>query len=602
MNDYDVSIQTNLSRAEKHPMRWLIELVMQYKLVTFFVIIGIIIHQTLRFVIPVLIGLLVDRGIVERDPEAILYYSLAVLIVGIISPFFDAAMSWGNEYLAASVERDVRSIYFQSLQAKNMAFHDSVKIGELLAVSQNDMRSLYSSLAPGIRIFGEAFVSLVSLTIIIFLQQWILGIVFLLMIPIWILSLKWYNNRLTPISVSQQDKFREVNAQVQENLSGAEVVRAFTQVENETERFQKENVNYTSIWESRGKITALYFPMLVSYLMGGVLFLSSAFLATRSSILIGTTVIPVELTLGEVVTMVGLIVQLRGPTFLLGRVLEFTSLGLAGVRKVQALISEDSSLAIAEEPIQQDIKGHVEFDSVSFRYAEELILDNISFTAVPGEIVAIVGPTGSGKTTLLKLLTRLYDPDSGSIRVDSVDLRDYDLKSLRSEIATVEQDIYLFSTSIKENIAFAARSEHSEEELQKVMEIARVNEFVHELPQKENTLVGERGMRLSGGQRQRIGIARAFLVDPKILILDDSTSAVDSETEQQIVGAIRSVMKSRTSFIVTARLNMIRQADKVLVIDKGKIVGQGTHNDLLLTNLIYRRIFDPHMELPEANQ
>jgi len=597
--DFDITTKTNQERASKHPLKWIAELALVHKGVATYVVIGIIIHQSLRFMIPVLVGNLVEYGIRPGSLDQVRFYAILVLIVGLISPFFDATMSWGNEYLAASVERDVRSIYFQSLQEKNMAFHDSSKLGELIAIAQNDMRSLYRTLAPGIRVFGEAMVSMTSIAIIIFFQSWILGVIFLLLLPLWYFSLKWYNGRLTPVSISQQDQFRNLSAKVQENLSGAEVVRAFSRENFEINEFEQDNTEYTSIWEQRGKVTALYFPMLVAYAIGGILFLVAAFLATRDSFILFGIQFTAQLNIGAMVTIIGLIIQFRGPTFLLGRVIEFSTLGLAGVRKVQTILAEDSSLDQPSTPVKSDISGQVRYEDVSFGYGEEMVLDNISFEASPGEIVAIVGPTGSGKTTLLKLLTRLYDPTSGSIKIDGVDLRDYAINHLRKSIASVEQDIYLFSTSIRKNITFAVDEEEiTEEEIKEVVEVSRADEFVYDLPHGLEQKVGERGMRLSGGQKQRIAIARAFLVDPKILILDDSTSAVDSETEQEIVGAIKEIMKGRTSFIITARLNMIRQADKVLILDKGQLVGEGTHDELLANNTIYRRIFDPHMELP----
>ena len=599
MAQFDISLERNKERSSKHPLRWLAELTLRYKFVSIYVIIGIIIHQSLRFVIPVFVGDLVEYGVKPNNFDNIKYFAILVLVAGLISPFFDATMSWGNEYLASAVERDVRSIYFQSLQEKNMAFHDSSKLGELLAISQNDMRSLYNTLSPGIRIFGEAIVTMSSLIIIIFLQSWILGVIFLIMLPPWIYSLKWYNTRLTPVSITQQDKFRDMSAEVQENLSAAEVVRAFSQEKREMALFSKSNEEYTSIWEQRGKVTALYFPLLVAYVLGGILFLVAAFLATRSSFVLFGMTFQAGLSLGGLVTILGLIIQFRGPTMLLGNVMEFSTLGLAGVRKVQTIISEEAELEKSDSPKISPIKGFIRYDAVDFGYNNDLILNEISFEAKPGEIVAIVGPTGSGKTTLLKLLTRLYDVTGGTIYIDDVPIKDYEITHLRQSIASVAQDIYLFSTSIKNNITFGLdEKDYDDNKIEEVVKVARVSEFVDQLPNRLDQIVGERGTRLSGGQKQRIAIARAFLADPKILILDDSTSAVDSETEQEIVSAIKELMIGRTSFIITARLNMIRQADKVLVLDSGKLVASGSHDQLLQSNDIYRRIFDPHMELP----
>lgn len=585
--------------ARRHPILFVFDLLLQRKLLFLYIVIGVIIHQSLRFVIAPVIGDLVEFGVEKSNIELVKQYALLIVLLSLLSAFFDMTMSWANEIAANDVEFHTRSIYFRSIQEKSQAFHDSSKIGELMAVAQNDMRSLYSAMAPGIRIMGESFVSLLTISIIIFIESTILGIIFVLILPFWLLALKLYSNRLSPVAIQQQNKFRDLSAEVQENLAASEVVRAFSQEEKEIKNFNKYNQDYTDIWEKRGEVTALYFPMLATYITGGILFLAGSFLAITPVINIGSIHIEQSFGLGGMITLIVLIIQLRGPAMQLNFVLEFWSLGLAGVRKIQKTLATDAELPVKENPINTEIEGRVEFKGVSFAYDNSnLILQDINFKAKKGDIVAIVGSIGSGKSSLLKLLTRLYDVKDGEILIDGVDVRDYDPEVLSSSIGVVEQDVFLFSTSIRENILFAM-DEYNEQELNRVVELSRINEFSNYLPEGLETIVGERGVRLSGGQKQRVAIARAFLVNPKILILDDATSAIDGKTEQEIVSALKALMEGRTTFLITNRLNMIRQATRVLILEDGKISGEGTHDELIASNLIYRRIFDPHLELPD---
>ena len=591
------------SNSNKEAFFWVFGLLTQRKLLFMGIIAGIMIHQPLRFIIPVLIGKLLDSGVEEKNEEAVKFYALIILITALVSAFFDLVMSWLNEIAANDVELNTRSIYFKSIQGKSMSFHDESKLGELMAIAQQDIRSLYSALAPGIRILGEAIVTMVAYTVIIFMQSWLIGIIFLIMIPFWFQSIKKYNEGLNPLAVNQQNYFRSLSSHVQENFTGSAVVRAFSQEQKEIELFKTKNNTYTKSWEERGKITAMYYPMLVSYFIMGILFLCSAYLVINPNIIIGDLEIKQDFGLEQFTVMIVLIIQFRSPTFIVRNVLEFWSLGLAGVKKIQSIITEAEEDVMGDNLLKPDIIGKIVFNDVDFKYdnSDNYVLKNISFHANPGDIIAIVGPTGSGKSTLLKLLTRLYDPTSGSIKVDEIDILQISPEHLRKSIAVVEQDIFLFSSTIRDNITYAVDS-YSEDDLIRVSELAKVTEFVDQLADGYDTMIGERGVRLSGGQRQRIAMARALLVNPKILLLDDSTSAVDAKTEDEIVSAIHELMKGRTSFIITNRLNMIKKANHVLVFDKGKLDAVGNHSELLTQNKIYRRIFDPHMELPKQEE
>lgn len=584
---------------KKHPIRWVLDILLERRLLFSGIIIGIIIHQSLRFVIPVIIGDLVEFGIEAGDKNQVKYYSLLLISVALISAFFDLTMSWLNEIAANDVEYKTRDIYFKSVQNKNMAFHDEARLGELLSIAQNDLRSLYTAVAPGLRLFGEAMISIVVVTLLIFLESTLLGFVFMFLLPIWFYFLRRYNNAMTPAAVEQQQKFRDLSANVNENLVASKVVRAFSQEEHELEQFYKHNVTYTDSWNHRGKVTALFYPMLLTYSLSAVMFFLGIYLIQNPTIEIASFKYNSNFEISGLITVMGIIILFRQPTYFVGATLELASLGLAGVEKVQNIIVQGASEE-KELNLENDYtitKGSINIEHVDFEYNSTPILKDITFKVNAGEVVAIVGPPGSGKTTLMRLLTRFYEPSNGKISIDGRQITEYDLVTLRKSIGVVEQDVHLFSDTITNNITYAFDDGTiSSERLDEVIKLSRINEFVYDLPEGLNTLVGEKGSRLSGGQKQRIAIARAFLIDPKILVLDDSTSAIDGKTESEIVNAIKDLMKGRTSFLITNRLNMMRHADRIIVLDKGKVEAEGKHDELIQSNRIYRRIFQPYMD------
>jgi ATP-binding cassette subfamily B protein len=296
------------------------------------------------------------------------------------------------------------------------------------------------------------------------------------------------------------------------------------------------------------------------------------------------------ITLGEVVAFVGLMSGLRFPTFISLFSFDLVQLGIAGARRILHLITAKTEIDENIEGVTRPIRGAVTFEHVSFGYNGNPVLRDISFTANAGETIAIVGQTGSGKTTLTRLINRIYDVDSGRVLIDGVDVRDWSMESLRSQISTIEQDIFLFSDSIAANIAFGGR-EVTQDQINTAAYEAQADAFIRGFKDGYQTEIGERGVMLSGGQRQRLAIARAFLTDPRILVLDDSTSAIDSATEDQIQRAMRRISQQRTTFLITHRLSQIRWANRILVLRRGEIVDQGTHEELLTRSPDYRRIF-----------
>jgi ATP-binding cassette, subfamily B, bacterial len=402
-----------------------------------------------------------------------------------------------------------------------------------------------------------------------------------------VITIADYSRRLSPVSRAQRDQFGQMNAGLAEAIAGIEVVKANAQEKYEWRKFTQDARLFRDYFVRQGEIQAVYLPMLVFSIFWGAAFLHAMLLWRAGA-----------LTIGNIISFMGLMGALRFPTFISIFTFDLVQLGIASARRILALVNTETELDENEAGVARPITGQVTMENVSFAYPGRSnngdqpapALRNISFTARPGETIAIVGQTGSGKTTLTRLINRIFDVDSGRVLVDGIDVRNWSLESLRSQISTIEQDVFLFSRTLADNIAFgnaAAGSALVEEAARE----AQAHDFIVGFPGGYQTEVGERGVTLSGGQRQRIAIARAFLTNPRILILDDSTSAIDSATEDQIQRAMRRISSERTTFMITHRLSQIRWADRILVMRRGELVDQGTHDELMGRSADYRRIF-----------
>jgi ATP-binding cassette subfamily B protein len=364
-----------------------------------------------------------------------------------------------------------------------------------------------------------------------------------------------------------------------EAVIGIEVVKANARESYEWQRFVDSAGTYRKHFVRQGEIQARYWPGLVFSVCRVLGFLHAMLLWREGAI-----------TLGQVVAFVGLVGLFDFPTHISTFTFNLVQLGLAGARRILEMINTETELDENEAGLARPIRGQVTFEHVHFGYNGQPVLKNISFSVQPGETIAIVGRTGSGKTTLTRLINRIFDADDGRVLVDGVDVRDWSLESLRSQISTIEQDVFLFSRSLGENIAFGSSASDALA-VERAAREAQAHEFISGFAKGYDTVVGERGVTLSGGQRQRIAIARAFLTDPRILILDDSTSAIDSATEDRIQRAMERISSQRTTFIITHRLSQIRWADHILVLDRGELVDQGSHEDLMDRCADYQRIF-----------
>jgi ATP-binding cassette subfamily B protein len=490
--------------------------------------------------------------------------------------------------LSQRVERDARDELYLSLLGKSQTFHGRQRVGELMARVTNDVQQMGQIVSPGFNFMFESGLTLLVPLIVIAAVQWELLLVPVLFLIVLGLTLWQYNNRLRPVAGALRERFGVMNAGLTEAVAGIEVVKGFAQEQVEEQRFSHSARAYRDSFVLQGRVEARSLPLLVYGVSIGLAFGHALLLFLDG-----------RLSVGQVITYMALLNNLRMPMRFLLMIFSIIQQGIASTRRILDLITTETDLDENAHGVAQPIVGDIVFDQVAFSYGaadasapnDALVLKNISFHARPGQTVAIVGQTGSGKSTLTRLVTRTFDTDAGKVRIDGVDVRDWSLDNLRSQIATIEQDIVLFSRTIAENIAFGTRGTATRAQIEEAARMAQAHDFIIGFPDGYETMVGERGVTLSGGQRQRIAIARAFLVDPRILIVDDSTSAVDSTTEDQIQRAMRRVLTGRTTLLITHRLAQIMRADHILVLQNGELVSQGSHETLLKTSPLYQQIF-----------
>ena len=562
------------------PVRWIISHLMRYPLFPLAVILAAILNNGSYSYIQVFVG----RGFDLISAPGWSATALLMLALGIIGSAIGQGVTglvrnYAIEFLAQRIERDARDELYVSLLGKSQTFHSRQRIGDIMARATNDVRMLNLMFSPGLMLITDSLMAIVVPVALIGQLRFELLLVPSIFIVLLAVTIADYNRRLKPVSMARREQFGAMNAGLAEAIAGIEVVKANAQERYEWDKFTQNARLFRDYFVRQGEIQARYWPMLVFSLAwaGGLL---------HAMLLWGAG----SISLGQVVTFMGLMGTLRFPTFISIFSFNLVQLGVASAERILELINTETELDENETGIARPIRGEVVFENVHFGYDAQPVLKNISFTARPGETVAIVGHTGSGKTTLTQLINRIFDVNRGRVLVDGVDVRDWNLESLRSQISTIEQDVFLFSRTLAENVAFGCK-DADQEEIERAAREAQAHEFITSFNDGYDTEVGERGVTLSGGQRQRIAIARAFLTDPRILILDDSTSAIDSATEDQIQRAMRRISSERTTFIITHRLSQIRWADRILVLRRGRLVDQGTHEELMVRSKDYRRIF-----------
>lgn len=567
------------------PVRWVVSHLLRYKGLLVLFLLAASLTNILFSAIPRLTGLAFDEVLKpDPNPQRLLWLGLGVLGLVLVRGLIDLTNSTSIETLGQRLERDAREELYISLLGKSQAFHNRQRVGDIMARASNDVRQLNPMMNPGVALITESIMGLISpLVFIAFIDPRLL-VAPLLFEVVFGFALRRYMKQLDPVAEMQRSKFGDFNAGLNETISGIEVVKAMAQEAQEQQKFLQNARSYRDYFVKEGEIQARYLPLL---------FLGFAFTGAFTH---GLYLLSIDqLTVGQLVAYMGLMGILRFPAFISIFTFSLVQMGLAGAERILELIREETELDENLTGHTAPMTGQICFDKVTF-YLENSqegmpVLHKLSFSAAPGETVAIVGQTGSGKSTLTKLVNRIYDVDEGRILIDGVDVRAWNLQSLRSQISTIEQDVFLFSRTIAENIAFGMAQQSDQHAIEAAAQAAQAHEFISSFREGYQTEIGERGVTLSGGQRQRIAIARALLTDPRILIIDDSTSAVDSATEDHIQRAINKVMEGRTTLLITHRLSQIRRADKILVLHQGEIVDQGTHEELMHRCTLYQRIF-----------
>jgi ATP-binding cassette subfamily B protein len=565
----------------RSPIRWIASHIGRYRWLPVVVVAGNLVGTALYSYAPVLLGRAFEIvSAPDRSTRALLSVALLILVTRLGAALLDIIKSWVVEILAQRIERDARDELMRSLLGKSQTFHQRQQVGDIMARATNDVRQLNPMLNPGMSLILESTTLVIVPVVMIAMLNVQLLLAPLVFLAAFAVALRGYTRQLNPVAAAARERFGTLNAHLAEAVSGIEVVKAYAQEAHERRHFISNARAFRDMFVKEGEIRARYLPFLLYGIMTGAGFAHAILLYRQGVIDVGT-----------IVAYMGLLGILRIPTFLSLWSFALVQTGIAGAKRILELITAQTELDANTGGVNKPIAGAVRFDDVTFGYGGTPLLKHITFEARPGETVAIVGQTGAGKSTLTKLVNRIYDATGGCVLIDGVDVREWSLESLRSQISTIEQDVFLFSRSIADNIAFGARGAVAREQIEQAAREAQAHEFITQLPDGYDTVIGERGVTLSGGQRQRIAIARAFLTDPRILILDDSTSAIDSATEDQIQRAMRRVLQGRTTLLITHRLSQIRWADRILVLRRGELVDQGAHDELLARSDAYRRIF-----------
>jgi len=510
---------------------------------------------------------------------------LSFIGLALLQGGFSFISGWMASKTAESVTRRLRNYLFDHLQRLPYAYHAESQTGDLISRATSDVDAInrfYNDQAIGIGriliMFVVNFIALLKLNTRLALYS-VIGIPIIVGVSI------FFFGKVSKAYEKYQEQEATLSSRLQENLTGVRVVKAFARQGYESYKFDQENWQKFRLGKELLSIHSLFWP--VSDIICGAQMLASFFIGAFMAL-------NNEISVGTYMAFTSLVVWIIWPMRNLGRLIVQTSTGMVSYQRVVELLKQKREpLTQGEYELEESVKGEIIFDQVTFEYEEDNpVLEDISFTCHPGDVIALLGSTGSGKTTLVNLLPRFYDANQGLITLDGVDLTKYSRKYLRSQIGIVEQEPFLFSRSIRENITYGVHRKVSEEEIIQAAKFAAIHDVILEFPNGYDTLVGERGVTLSGGQKQRVAIARALLKNPRILILDDSTSSVDTETEGQIRAALEYLMQERTTFIIAHRIQSVMDADLILVFDKGRIVQKGTHQELMKTSGMYRDIFD----------
>jgi ATP-binding cassette subfamily B protein len=551
------------------------------------VLLGLVVAAELA--IPRLVQVIIDEGVSKQDMSVIIRTSLLMIAASILSALFMVANTIFAIRASRGFEADLREAIYRKIQTFSFGNLDDFTTGQLLTRLTSDLNQVRLIITMSLRMFTRMPLTFIGSIAIMLATNLYLSLVMVVLLPITVVLSVLFVRVLQPLFTRVQERLDRLNQMMQENLMGIRVVKAFVRRDHENRRFEKAN---DELYGNSLKVTRLmgiFYPLMMALLNLGIVAV-----IYFGGIQVSTGIA----SIGEIIAFINYLQSAMVPVLTISLMAGNISAANASSRRIMAVLDAEPKVKSRPGAVKlEEMKGRVAFEGVSFSYRDDggdLVLSDITFTAEPGETVAILGATGSGKSTLINLIPRFYDVADGRVTIDGVDVRDIEMETLRRNIGMSLQDTLLFSGAIRDNIRYG-RPDATEEEVVEAAKAAQAHDFITGFPEGYDTMVGQRGVNLSGGQKQRIAIARALLVKPRILILDDSTSAVDVETEYKIEQALEKLMEDRTSFVIAQRISTVLNADKILVLDEGRIAAEGTHRHLLQTSSIYREIYESQL-------
>jgi subfamily B ATP-binding cassette protein MsbA len=558
-----------------------------YRSSLLWIMVFLVLEITFELSSPIIQKLIIDEVIVKKDVTQLLHLLVILLVLYALKQIFNYLQNYYRHVLGGQFILDLRVRLYSYLQKLSLSYFEKISTGELMSRVTNDVNALENFVTHGAAFLLVAFLRLAGAVVILLVLNWKLALLVFIPMPVIAVALRMFNNRIRPVYRNIRARLGDINSKLQDNLSGIRVIQIFRQEEKELNFFKQESTRYFNAQVDAIKLWSSFFPAM-------------GFLSSISTILVlgvgSWMVMNQQLSLGSLVAFISYMVFLFDP---INRLIDIDNVfqeAIAAGERIFEVLDQEATIKDTTHAVPlENVKGKIEFHKVSFSYqSDERVLEDVSFTINPGETVALIGPSGAGKSSIANLICRFYDPEQGSIKIDNQNLQDLLLSDIRSQIGIVLQDTFLFNSTIRENLVYG-NPDVSETEMIEAAKTAYAHDFIMELSNRYDTEIGERGIKLSGGQKQRLALARAILMNPKIIILDEATSSVDAEAEYLIQQALDAVLKNRSALVIAHRLSTIRNADKIIAIDQGKIVEIGNHETLIKQNGLYKKLVEKQL-------